>query len=66
MRQIERTGVPEEKPLGARQRTQATLVGGECSHLSIILGPQKFTIVKVIAPCGVQRERGCFFYSSKN
>ena len=48
MRGFERTRVPREKPLGARERTQATLVGGECSHHSITLAPQRFTVVKVI------------------
>ena len=56
MRGFERTGVPEEKPLGARERAQATLVGGECSHHSITLAPQRFTVVKVIAHCGVQTD----------
>ena len=48
--------MPEEKPLGARERTQATLVGGECSHHSVTLAPQRFTVVKVIAPCRVQTD----------
>ena len=53
-----KSGVPREKPLGARERTnnklnphmettpgtQTILVGGEWSHHCTILGPPKFGI----------------------
>ena len=57
-----KTGVPREKPLGARERTNnklnthndvdarirtwATLVGGECSHHYAILAPLKIIVGK--------------------
>ena len=61
-RREETTGVPGEKPLGAKERTnkksthiwhdagiwtQATLVGGECSHHCSILAPRMIMMMMI-------------------